>query len=142
MIPSSAAITRSTRSIPAAPAVMLWINFSWPGTSISPALFPSPSSKEAKPRSVVIPLRFSSGRRSVSSPVSARIRAVFPWSICPAVPITKCLIICFPSSDPASHFLPLQEIFRVQTALPWKTVLPDIPGLSRPQSACPAENGL
>ena len=33
-----------------------------------------------------MPLRFSSSRRSVSMPVSARTRLVFPWSICPAVP--------------------------------------------------------
>lgn len=33
-----------------------------------------------------MPLRFSSSRRSVSIPVSARTRAVLPWSMCPAVP--------------------------------------------------------
>src|SRR5262249_29631410 len=35
---------------------------------------------------MVIPRRFSSSRRSVSMPVRARIRAVLPWSIWPAVP--------------------------------------------------------
>src|SRR3954454_1707052 len=33
-----------------------------------------------------MPRAFSSGRRSVSTPVSARTRAVLPWSMCPAVP--------------------------------------------------------
>src|SRR5262245_4559330 len=36
---------------------------------------------------MVIPRRFSSSRRSASMPVRARTSAVFPWSICPAVPI-------------------------------------------------------
>src|SRR5579862_7616002 len=35
---------------------------------------------------MVMPRRFSSSRRSASMPVRARTRAVFPWSICPAVP--------------------------------------------------------
>src|SRR5712691_7827808 len=35
---------------------------------------------------MVIPLRFSSSRRSASMPVRARTRAVLPWSMCPAVP--------------------------------------------------------
>src|ERR671932_107157 len=33
-----------------------------------------------------MPRRRSSGRRSVSTPVSARISAVLPWSMWPAVP--------------------------------------------------------
>src|SRR5690242_19666235 len=33
-----------------------------------------------------MPRRFSSSRRSASMPVSAFTNAVFPWSICPAVP--------------------------------------------------------
>src|SRR5687768_14049467 len=33
-----------------------------------------------------MPRAFSSGRRSASTPVSARTRAVLPWSICPATP--------------------------------------------------------
>src|SRR5579863_9010527 len=36
--------------------------------------------------SMVIPRRFSSSKRSASMPVSAFTRAVFPWSMCPAVP--------------------------------------------------------
>src|SRR5262245_52855345 len=35
---------------------------------------------------MVMPRAFSSGRRSVSTPVSARTSVVLPWSICPAVP--------------------------------------------------------
>src|SRR5882724_236701 len=35
---------------------------------------------------MVMPRRFSSARRSASMPVSARTRAVLPWSIWPAVP--------------------------------------------------------
>src|SRR5260370_36031534 len=35
---------------------------------------------------MVMPRLFSSSRRSASMPVSARTRAVLPWSICPAVP--------------------------------------------------------
>src|SRR5919202_5544612 len=33
-----------------------------------------------------MPRAFSSGRRSVSTPVNAAISAVLPWSMCPAVP--------------------------------------------------------
>src|SRR5437899_9391052 len=40
---------------------------------------------------MVIPRRFSSGRRSVSMPVSALTSAVFPWSMWPAVPTTRFL---------------------------------------------------
>src|SRR5688500_10212582 len=36
-----------------------------------------------------IPRRCSSGRRSVSFPVSARTSHVLPWSMCPAVPIVS-----------------------------------------------------
>src|SRR5215469_6691347 len=35
---------------------------------------------------MVIPRRFSSSSRSASMPVRALTRAVFPWSMCPAVP--------------------------------------------------------
>ena len=35
---------------------------------------------------MVMPRAFSSGRRSVSTPVSARTSAVLPWSMWPAVP--------------------------------------------------------
>src|SRR2546427_12216752 len=34
-----------------------------------------------------MPRSFSSFRRSVSCPVSARMSDVFPWSMCPAVPM-------------------------------------------------------
>ena len=36
----------------------------------------------------VMPRAFSTGRRSVSMPVSARTSDVLPWSMCPAVPMT------------------------------------------------------
>src|SRR4051812_46614125 len=38
---------------------------------------------------MVMPRRFSSGRRSVSMPVSARTSEVLPWSMWPAVPTTR-----------------------------------------------------
>jgi len=41
--PSSAATTSSTKSMPVAPASMLWISFSWPGTSMKPSILPSAS---------------------------------------------------------------------------------------------------
>ena len=40
----------------------------------------------AKPRSMLSPRAFSSGKRSVSQPVSRRTSEVLPWSTCPAVP--------------------------------------------------------
>ena len=36
-----------------------------------------------------MPRAFSSGRRSVSTPVNARMSAVLPWSMWPAVPSTS-----------------------------------------------------
>ena len=78
MMPSSAATTIRTRSMPTAPAAMLLTSFSWPGTSTMPHRLPSLRSNQVKPRSVVIPLCFSSLRRSVSRPVSALISAVLP----------------------------------------------------------------
>ena len=72
---------------------MFFINFSWPGTSTIPIFLFSGSSKKENPRSMVIPLFFSSGRVSVSFPVRYFTRVVFPWSICPAVPITISFIL-------------------------------------------------
>src|SRR5207245_2595235 len=43
----------------------------------------------AKPRSIVIPRRFSSASRSGSMPVSAVMSVDLPWSMWPAVPTTK-----------------------------------------------------
>jgi hypothetical protein len=87
MTPSSAATTRSARSMPVAPASIVRTKASCPGTSTSPTV-PRPSSaKGAKPSSIVMPRRFSSGRRSVSTPVRARTSAVLPWSMWPAVPM-------------------------------------------------------
>ena len=45
--------------------------------------------ESAKPRSIVMPRRFSSWRRSGSVPVSAWTSALLPWSMCPAVPTTR-----------------------------------------------------
>ena len=86
--PSSAAITSMTRSIPPTPASMFFTNRSWPGTSTMPRVSPSPSSRWAKPMSMVMPRSFSSLRRSGSIPVSARTRLDLPWSMWPAVPTT------------------------------------------------------
>ena len=70
LIDSSAAITSITRSMPPTPASMLRTNRSCPGTSTNPIRI-SPSSRNAKPRSIVIPRRFSSASRSGSVPVNA-----------------------------------------------------------------------
>ena len=86
--PSSAAITSMARSMPPTPASMFLTKRSWPGTSTISIVSPSGSSRKAKPRSIVMPRAFSSGRRSVSMPVSAFTSEVLPWSMCPAVPTT------------------------------------------------------
>ena len=44
------------------------------------------SSRNAKPRSMVMPRRFSSARRSGCVPVRASTSADLPWSMWPAVP--------------------------------------------------------
>ena len=100
MIPSSAATTRSTISIPQTPETICCINFSCPGTSMTPQRVPSFKSNQVKPSSMVIPRSCSSFKRSVSLPVKARIRDVLPWSMCPAVPI----MICFMKSSKASIY--------------------------------------
>ena len=86
MTPSSAAMTRATRSMPEAPATMWRTKRSCPGTSTMPRCWPEGSVRSANPSSMVIPRSFSSLRRSGSTPVRAFIRALLPWSICPAVP--------------------------------------------------------
>jgi len=83
---SSAAMAMETMSMPLAPATMFLINLSWPGTSTIPTTSPPGRVMEANPSSIVIPLCFSSLSLSVSMPVNARIRLVFPWSMWPAVP--------------------------------------------------------
>ena len=87
MTDSSLATTRSTTSMPPTPASMFLMNRSWPGTSTKPKARPGSISRLAKPRSIVMPRRFSSSQRSVSVPVSARTSAVLPWSIWPLVPM-------------------------------------------------------
>src|SRR5215467_2439923 len=88
---SSAEMTRSTTSIPAAPASMLPTKRSCPGTSTNPNRTPC-SSRNAKPRSMVMPRRFSSASRSGWVPVSASTSADLPWSMCPAVPTITLLV--------------------------------------------------
>src|SRR5436190_1164823 len=41
---------------------------------------------KAYPSSMLMPRAFSSGRRSVSTPVRAWTSVLLPWSMCPAVP--------------------------------------------------------
>ncbi len=78
IIPSSAATTRTTRSIPMAPATMFFTKRSWPGTSTTPTCRPEGRERRAKPSSIVMPRSFSSFSLSVSIPVRALTRAVFP----------------------------------------------------------------
>ena len=87
--PSSAATTRSTRSIPCAPATIVRTKRWCPGTSTTPTRPPDGSVQAAKPSSIVIPRRFSSASRSGSVPVRASTSDDFPWSTCPAVPTTR-----------------------------------------------------
>ena len=77
LMDSSAAITSSRTSIPAAPASILLTNLSCPGTSTKPKRTPF-SSRNAKPKSMVIPRRFSSARRSGCVPVSASTKVDLP----------------------------------------------------------------
>ena len=71
LMDSSAAITSRTRSMPPTPASMFLTKRSWPGTSTKPMRSSGVRSRCAKPRSMEMPRRFSSSRRSVSMPVSA-----------------------------------------------------------------------
>ena len=77
LMDSSAPMTSRTRSMPPEPASMLRTKRSCPGTSMKPMRSPG-SSRCAKPRSMEMPRRFSSARRSVSMPVSARTNSVLP----------------------------------------------------------------
>ena len=83
--PSSAATTSITASMPQAPATIVLMKFSCPGTSTIP-ISRSPTVQGANPRSIEMPRSFSALSRSVSQPVSSLTRAVLPWSMCPAVP--------------------------------------------------------
>ncbi len=75
--------------MPMAPAIMVCTSRRWPGTSMTLTSIPSSIRHGANPSSMVMPRRFSSGSRSVSTPVSARTSDVLPWSTWPAVPRTK-----------------------------------------------------
>ena len=94
MTPSSDAITSRTASSPCAPASMLRMKRAWPGTSTIPISRPLGRVMCAKPRSIVMPRRFSSASRSGSIPVRAVIRVDLPWSMWPAVPTTKLIARC------------------------------------------------
>jgi len=76
--PSSAAIVMRKRSMPVAPATIVRTKRSWPGTSTTDSRRPDGRTRAAKPRSIEMPRSRSSGRRSVSTPVSSRISAVLP----------------------------------------------------------------
>ena len=92
--PSFAATTNKHASKPYAPLIIVFMRFSCPGTSIN-AIFSSFLLKFEKLRSIVMPRFFSSSRLSPSKPFSSFISAVFPWSICPAVPIIKLIFLPF-----------------------------------------------
>ena len=77
------------KSIPVAPATIVRTKRSWPGTSTTETCRPPGSSRGANPSSIDMPRAFSWGRRSVSTPVSARTSAVLPWSMWPAVPSVR-----------------------------------------------------
>ncbi len=88
LMPSAAETTSSTASIPVAPEIMVRTKRSWPGMSIRSATAPG-SARWAKPSAMEMPRRFSSSSRSVSMPVSARTRAVLPWSTWPMTPSSR-----------------------------------------------------
>ena len=67
--------------IPDAPATIVRTKRSWPGTSTSDICRPEGRVRGAYPSAIEIPRSRSSGRRSVSTPVSARTNAVLPWSM-------------------------------------------------------------
>ena len=89
--PSVLLTTSKAPCAPKAPEIIVLSRFSCPGTSIK-AIFAPFFSKCEKLRSIVIPRRFSSSVLSPSKPFSAFIRAVLPWSICPAL-ASKILLI-------------------------------------------------
>ncbi len=72
--------------MPWAPASMLRMKRACPGTSTMPIRRPLGRRMFAKPRSIVMPRRFSSASLSGSIPVSAVTRVDLPWSMWPAVP--------------------------------------------------------
>jgi hypothetical protein len=71
---------------------MLRTNRSCPGTSTNPRRAPG-RSRKAKPRSIVIPRRFSSSSLSGFVPVSDSTSVDLPWSMWPAVPTMTCLVV-------------------------------------------------
>ncbi len=67
--------------MPLAPATIVRTKRSCPGTSTTLSVRPDGSVSGAYPSAIEIPRSFSSGRRSVSTPVSARTSVVLPWSM-------------------------------------------------------------
>ena len=86
---SSAETISKAKSIEPTPVSILLTKLSWPGTSIMLTSLPLGNSIQAKPKSIVRPLFFSSENLSGSIPVSDRTRDDLPWSTWPAVPITN-----------------------------------------------------
>ena len=81
--PSSAAMINMAASIPPTPANIFLMKSIWPGTSTIPtaSVWSAPAMRnsiQAKPRSIVIPRRFSSCSRSGSMPERARTRVDLP----------------------------------------------------------------
>src|SRR5262245_4392449 len=75
---------------------------------------------------MVMPRLFSSSRRSASMPVSARTRAVFPWSMWPAVPtmiffMPLFLMLLLAGAAPAQQQTPQKDdeipVFRASVTL-------------------------
>ena len=84
--PSLAATTSRAMSTAPTPATMFLTKSSWPGTSTIPTSRVRSRSGTgntacAKPSSMVMPRRFSSGSRSGSVPVRACTSELLPWSM-------------------------------------------------------------
>ena len=109
--PSLAATTSSATSTAPTPASMFFTKRTCPGTSTNPTTTPDGRSVNAKPRSMVSPRAFSSGKRSGSVPVSASTSDDFPWSTCPAVATT---LIPATSDQHVEDALVVERIDRAQ----------------------------
>ena len=86
MTPSSQATTSSARSMPVAPRSSCARSARARARRRPRASGPRAGRGSRSRASIEMPRACSSGRRSVSTPVSARTSAVLPWSMCPAVP--------------------------------------------------------
>ena len=99
MTESSAATTSMARSRPEAPASMLRMNRSWPGTSIKASvIFAQVERREAQvDRDAAL---LFGGQAIGVDAGQARTRAVLPWSMWPAVPRMKFIIVSVVSCQP------------------------------------------